>query len=366
MVLDVYCSVPNLLVRLLLSYFSSSDIMHDSPSLNDQVEASELLLLQRAIALNNAAVVHSSGGSPAFLQSGSSNDLQSLKKGLTLFHALLVHRDCGSSTANMLTKHEVSVSLGTPLAHLTLQLEDETTSTTRFASSLNVSAGSLHTENFSGFYIFSHPLVFDYSITTMMSNMGGRSPSSSTPRDDTSSASLVLSRSGGTRSICVLVGCTIFNMALLHHQQVVEECKSRRDRHALVNKSLKLYESAQVLLQRRLDELLETLRRLKSTHDASPPTKRVLLCTPGSLQEESKMVTLLLIATWNNMSQIHYFLENFAQSQFCLQRLLNLIGNTRSCRQRQYDRIATDLVNQVMLNVLLLRKNPYSRPAPAA
>ena len=320
-------------------------------NLSDEEEAHELLLLQRAIALSNAACVDSSEVS-TILHCGNSDDrLESLKKGLTSFHALLIQRSVGgSSHANLgLNTHEVSLSFGASMVVLLRTSQLEESSTTRSAL-VTGSTRSRHAEMLASFYLFSYPVVFGSpSVRSMDSH-----PSSSM-RNDSSRI--------GTRSISVLVGCTIFNIALLNHQRVVEEDCNVLSVGKVLMKSLRLYESAQVLLQRRLDDL-EILCRQKRKQGPST-IERALQCAPGSflLQEEKKMLALLLIATWNNMSQIHYFLENFAQSQFCLERLLPLIANTRSCR---HDHIATDLLNQVLLNVLLLRKDPHSRPAAAA
>jgi hypothetical protein len=326
-------------------------------NLSDEEEAYELSLLQRAITINNEAFVHSPGMCTVPQNRTAEDLLESLKEGLGSFHALLVQRSgsCDANTALLARSHEVSFSFsGTPLVSSTSPLAQDTSSSrTRNGDSMmtDYMSSSHQNGNFTGLYLFSHPVVFDYSNVSARPH---NSPCSPLPR--------LLSWSG-TRSICVLVGCNIFNLALLNHQRVVEECNALKVRHVFL-KSLKLYQSAQVLLQRRVDELQTPYRRKMMIDESSLVTGGGLIGAPGPLREETKMLTLLLVATWNNMSQIHYFLENFAQSQFCLQRLLILIGNTRSwCR---HDPLAMEFLNQVLFNVMVIRKHYHSSPAAAA
>lgn len=322
----------------------------------EEEEAYELSLLQRAIAINNEAFAHSPGMSTVPQNRTAEDLLESLKEGLGCFHALLVQRSgsCDANTALLTRSHEVSFSFGgAPLVSSNAPLAQDTSSSrTRNGDSMmtDYMSSSHQNANFTGLYLFSHPVVFDYS------NVSAR------PHNSPCSPLPLLSWSG-TRSICVLVGCNIFNLALLNHQRVVAECNTLKVRHVLL-KSLQLYQSAQVLLQRRVDELQTPCRRKRMHDESSLMTEGGLIGAPGPFREEMKMLTLLLVATWNNMSQIHYFLENFAQSQFCLQRLLILIGNTRSWSR--HDPLAMEFLNQVLFNVMVLRKDHHSSPAAAA
>ncbi len=295
----------------------------DSSSVAETVMANSRLLLTHATTMNNrpfTSIVSSGGQQPR-------RTIESLTEALTTFQSILSQHPDDDAHRN-LARDNVCMSFGAPLT----SADCESAGNESMMTSNSIDVGS-------GYYLFNHPIV--YQTSPVMYSFGSHrnqvdSPPCTSPVP-----------------ICILVSCTIFNMALLYHLQGLTKGNNR-----FLAKALKLYESANVLLQRGFNEMCASrpdFIRIEGTYNGSPWDD------DGSTNRSGTVLGLLQIASWNNMSQIYYHQGNNELSRLSLQKVALWLGRPRSYGNNQ---IANELVSQALLNIFLLQKDP--QPAAAA
>lgn len=312
-------------------------------------DPNRLLTLTHAMTMNNAAFA---SGIATFQPR---NSIQSLTVALSMFQSILTPPapPIPYSVTNVMDIEDVCMTFGEPLMSLT---EDSTNKILGWNHDAKkpISAALLA----SGYYLFNYPVVYTYEQSPLLAASYESCHQVQVQGDSHQSR-------GGPIFLCALVGCTVFNLALLHHSQGLVNGDSR-----VLSKALKLYESANVLLQRAIDEIDRCYGEYKRIQVASGQSSS----SPSFLEEgggtrsassmnvKNDVLVLVQMASWNNMSQIYHHQGCFQRSQLSLQNVAFLLRQTRSVGS--YNQIAKEFVNQALLNIFLLRTSP--QPAPAA
>ena len=363
-------------------------------------------LIQHAIAMNNAGIKALTSASAT---SRRGVIMATLTEALTTFQMVLSLTtseiddelsSCSCCRVLDAEKDDVGIVFGSPIASLGTAIPENGDA----AAPSSITGDNVDTAT--GHYLFNYTISLRYFPAT------DGSSSRATPRQGSQDFTTTNQRMDGDErlqdgerqaeestpwrgamSLQVYVGCTIFNMALVHHAQGIVRRKRK-----ILESAAKLYQSAGVLLCREVEgraaachvawesedpfsssSLAEEATRRRRSLDSSIRHLQQRCSRTGD--RPATALKILQIACWNNLSHVRYSLGSFRQASLCLSMVVRLSEHTtlnnnnnnnnnnntntnstvnpiRSAWIRRNNSIAQELLNQSLLNHLLLWNEP--------